>query len=317
MAESTNSLDGLRERIDRIDAEIHDLIMARSALVKQVATAKEDAAGRLHFRPGREAQVVRRLVRRHQGDLTSAVVVRVWRELISAFIAMQGPLALAVLAPENDQALAHLARDHFGGLTPLATFGSEQGVMRAITDGRATVGILPLPEEGTRDPWWRSLASGGEGRPRVIARLPFFHGSGRAEGPEALAVSLTQPEASGEDHSYLIVETREALSRGALLRALSAVGLTGLDSLMWNDAPDRQLHLVEVEGYCADDDARIADLQGGEGVIDQVRSVGCFALPLDKAGDTLAKIPAPEVPSARASAQHAPAAGSTSGSDRS
>lgn len=288
MVEARQNLNDLRETIDQIDAEMHDLIMRRVALVGQIAAAKGGAQDAPYFRPGREAQVIRRLVRRHQGDLPPAVVVRLWRELISAFVAMQGPLALAVLVREEDPALANLARDHFGSLTPLASFGSEQGVMRAISDGRATVGILPLPEDGMRDPWWRYLASGGEGRPRIIARLPFFHSGGRGEQTEALAVSLSPAEASGEDHSYIVVETHEALSRGALLRSLESIGMVSIDMLMWNDGADRQLYLVEIEGFCADDDPRLAALGDQEGSVDQARSVGCFALPLDRIGISLA-----------------------------
>ena len=36
------------------------------------------------FRPGREAEIVRRLLRRHRGAFPRPVIVRLWRELLSA-----------------------------------------------------------------------------------------------------------------------------------------------------------------------------------------------------------------------------------------
>ena len=93
-------------------------------------------------------------------------------------------------------------------------------------------------------------------------------------------VSLAEPEESGDDHGYLIVELDEAVSRGALKTLLSDAGFQVCDIQAWVDSPDRTLHLVEVEGFLAGDDPRIASLTEEAEAVKQAWSVGSFAVPL-------------------------------------
>ncbi len=279
MSQSSSRLDEVRRNIDEIDSAIHDLIMQRSALVAEIAAAKDGDSPVL--RPGREARIVRRILGRHAGEFPKSVLVRIWREIISAFAAMQGPLAAAVYLTERQVGLDRLARDHFGALTPISRFDSKRGVLRAIADRRATVGLLPLPVGGEDEPWWSYLASGRKGTPRIIARLPFVLWAGETgEGPAALVVSLAPQEESGEDHSFLIAEARQPLSRGALLKVLAEAGFKGLDVQSHRSEDGGQLHLIEVEGFVAEGDKRLEKLPKLEDSIAQCWSVGSFAVPL-------------------------------------
>jgi chorismate mutase-like protein len=279
MPAKPTSLADLRQKIDEIDSSIHDLIMLRSDLAEQIAVAK--AEGAAYIRPGREAQVVRRLMDRHQGSFPRPVLARIWREIISVSAALQGPVTAAVYAPEQGPALTRLARDQFGSMTPITEYGSEMGVLRAITDGLGIVGVLPLPESDRGAPWWRNLAREGDSAPRIIARLPFAAiGPQPADAPQALVVSLTEQEESGYDHSFLIVETREAISRGALKNLLKSAEFGTLESPIWDEAPDRGLHLLEVEGFVAPDDPRLERLvEVGSDIIAQASAAGAYAVP--------------------------------------
>lgn len=77
MTSSDATLQSLRRQIDRIDDQLHDLIMARAALVEQVAAAKPDSG--VPLRPGREAEILRRLIARHAGRFPKGALVRIWR----------------------------------------------------------------------------------------------------------------------------------------------------------------------------------------------------------------------------------------------
>jgi hypothetical protein len=233
------------------------------------------------MRPGREARVLRRLVARHEGPFPKPVITRIWREIISVFTRLQGPFAAAAFAPEHGPDLAGLTRDHFGSLTPITRFGSEMGVFRAVSSGKSNIGVLPLPEADRGTPWWPKLARSGKASPKVIARLPFAPlGIGRGDHPQAVVISLAEPEESGDDHGYLIVELDEAVSRGALKTLLSDAGFQVCDIQAWVDSPDRTLHLVEVEGFLAATDPRIAALMEEADTVKQAWSVGSFAVPL-------------------------------------
>ena len=301
MPPGTPSLDDLRREIDEIDTRIHDLLMERAEVGRRVGEVK--GSGGPYIRPGREAQILRRLIARHSGPFPHRVVVRLWREIVSAFSAMQGPFAIAASAPDGGPDLAPLARDHFGSESPIQRHGSSAGVLRSVTDGVATVGVLPVPRDDDGDPWWRVLSRDGEARPRIVARLPFAAPKQRGDLTEALAVALIPQEESGEDRSYVILEARAQISRSSLMSRFAAVGLEIVGICLWTDGPDRRLHLVELEGYLAEDDPRLAQLTGeGAEAIDHIWAVGGYAVPLGPAAlaEPLPCAPAPAVAEAEA-----------------
>ena len=143
----SGGLTALRAELDRIDTEIHDLLMQRARVVEHVARSGKPAA----FRPGREASIIRRLLKRHQGGLPPASLVGIWRELLAGTTAMQGGFSLAVCDPEHGAALTQLAREHFGGLTPLRVHGSAGQALADVSQGTASVAVLPLPSD--QDSW--------------------------------------------------------------------------------------------------------------------------------------------------------------------
>jgi chorismate mutase len=273
------SLDDLRREIDDIDTSLHDLLMRRTELVREIGAAKGDHE--IYIRPGREARILRRLVARHRGAFPKPVLVRIWREIISVFAALQGRLAIAVYAPEGGPDLRTRARDHFGSLTPITGHSSAMGVVRAVTENHATLGVLPVPESDDKDPWWRLLASDSEGTPRIIARVPFVSMEpALADGVEGLAIALAPQEDSGGDRSYLVVELPEPLSRDALSDQLTAAGFEVRDIKHWELPSDQPLHLVEIEGFVAQDDGRLATL--GETATNGLKywAIGGYAVPL-------------------------------------
>lgn len=279
MAGEETSLAGLRQEIDEIDAQIHDLLMRRTEVAQRIGAVK--GAESTYMRPGREAVVLRRLIARHRGDLPKALIVRIWREVFAAVTALQGALAVAVYAPEGTFGFRNLARDHYGWRTPITAYRSAAQVLEAVTEGRATVGVLPVPQGDDRDPWWRRLARNGEAVPRIVARLPFaVVEPPRTDGPEALAITLSQAEETGLDRSFLVVESREVISRSHLKGLLDQAGLAAADIQVAEDS-DRWLHLVEVEGFLAAEDARIGRLLGlDEGSLVQGWAIGGYAVPL-------------------------------------
>ena len=282
MSDKNSSLDDLRRQIDEIDDSIHDLLMRRTELAREIGVAK--GQGAVFMRPGREARVLRRLVARHEGAFPKPVIARIWREIVSVFTRLQGPFAAAAYSPQEGPDLFSLARDHFGSLTPITRFESEMGVLRAVSGGKANIGVLPLPEADRGTPWWPKLARHGKATPKIIARLPFAPlDGGRGKGHEAVVVSLAEPEDSGDDHGYMIIELDEAVSRGALKTLLSDAGFDVCHIQAWVDSPDRTLHLVEVKGFLASDDPRIAALQDETESVKHAWSVGCFAVPLNAA----------------------------------
>jgi len=281
MTGARDPLSDLRREIDDIDNRLHDLLMRRAGLVARIRDAKRDDGAAAPYRPGREAAVLRRLAGRHEGPLPVAIIVRLWRELMSAFVGMQGRFAVA-LWDDGTGGCRDLARDHFGSIVPLSVHATPRGVIRAVSEGDATVGVLPPPGRDDRDPWWLALASGGDRGVRICARLPFVaggNGHGAADG--ALVVAEIEPDPSGADRSFVVVHFAEPMSRARLSAALAKAGLTGGASAEWAVPGGRGVnYLVEVDGYLTQTDERLAGLIENVEEIESARVVGVCAVPL-------------------------------------
>lgn len=278
MSEGNTPLSSLREQINSIDDDIHALLMRRAAIAASVRDSKQ---GGPVWRPAREAQILRRLIARHEGPFPRTTIIQIWREIVSAMVRLQGEFAVAVYATENSRLCRDMARDHFGAETPLALYSSTRAVLTAVQDGSATVGVLPAPEESEETPWWPLLAGMSGGGTAVCARLPFAS-STLGIGDSALCVASIPPDESGLDRSLFMLRTSPEISRARLNDAISAAGIKPLRLIRRSTPPDdTSAFLVELEGCVRPDEARIARLTDPDtSIIEAADFIGVYALPL-------------------------------------
>jgi len=278
MNESGTSLQDLRTEIDRIDLQMHGLIKQRAALVDSIRAAKADDSTGI-VRPGREAEILRTLFRNHDSAFPFAAVARVWRELIAGITRMEmTDYAVAVLVADNNPGLWDIARNQFGSATPMTPFATTREVLGEVADGRATLGVLPVPSEGDADPWWTNI-NVRDGL-RVSYRLPFSlpPDSTTDNTLQALAFGRVPPESSGQDRSLIVIETREALSRAGVTGLAERIGIRGYP--IASCAAGMHFQLLDAEGFITDDDARIEELTKLNDV-EQATVIGAYAAPID------------------------------------
>jgi chorismate mutase / prephenate dehydratase len=283
MLPTPSDLEELRRRLDEIDDKLHGLLIERAEIVSVVAASKRE--GNLAaFQPGREAQIIRRLVDRHHGVFPVATLVRMWREMLAATVRLQSPFAVAVFAPIESQGFWDLARDHYGSHTPMSAYRSIGQVIRAVNEGQASVGVLPMPQEGETDPWWRHLLSKDTDAPRVVARLPFgARGNARSDCADAFAIGRgVQPE-TGRDRVLLTAEASADISRDRIFRTLSSLGLVCTFFASYEHAGSA-LNLIEIEGFVPITDPRLDSfrVQLG-GALHRLLPFGGYAIPLSAA----------------------------------
>ena len=274
------SLAELRAQLDQVDDAIHDLLMRRAGIVGQVAHLA--ARGKVAFRPGREADIIRRLLARHQGALPRRVLPRLWRELFAATISMQGPLSIAVCEPEPGGGFVACAREHFGALTPLRAHGSPVRALAEVSAGTATAAVLPVPQEdeAAGAAWWTLLLRHDQPRLHVVARLPFW--APRSEGApqvQALVVCAAPADASSRDRTLLGFDLPPEMSRARLSGAFTAAGLSPAAMILRRDATAQTAQgLVEVEGFVTEDDPGLGVL--AESAVRPL-VLGAYAVPVD------------------------------------
>ena len=139
----TDDLDNLRRQIDRIDEQLEDLISERARVAEAVARAKQESGDDTYYRAEREAQVLRKVMARNQGPLSDEEMARLFREIMSACLALEQVMTIAFLGPEGTFTQA-AALKHFGHsvqTTPLATISD---VFREVESGAASYGVVPV-----------------------------------------------------------------------------------------------------------------------------------------------------------------------------
>lgn len=182
-APKTPSLDDLRKEIDRIDASMHELLMERSGIIGTLIAVKKSGQTGSAFRPAREADMMRRLVKRHKGILPLDTVESIWRVIISTFTYVQAPFSVHADLSAGDALMRDSARFHFGFTVPFIPHMGASGVVAAVSESKGDLGLVPAVAVAGAGAWWSALEF--DTAPKIIARLPFVE---RADHPAALPV---------------------------------------------------------------------------------------------------------------------------------
>ena len=187
MAKSTRktipSLADLRRDIDRIDAAMHELLIERGEIIDQLIAVKKTEETGSAFRPAREAEMMRRLVRRHHGSLPLDTAESIWRVIISTFTYVQAPFAVHADLSAGDALMRDSARFHFGFTVPFVAHMGAATVVEAVSGSKGDLGLVPAFAIADAGPWWTALEF--TSAPKIIARLPFVE---RPDHPAALPV---------------------------------------------------------------------------------------------------------------------------------
>jgi len=133
----------LRESIDAIDNELLILINKRASYAQKVAKVKEDLGDTVYFRPEREANVLRSVMDKNNGPLGSEEVARLFREIMSACLALEQPIKVVFLGPEGTFT-QQAAIKHFGHSAITTSMNAIDEVFREVDAGSANYGVVPV-----------------------------------------------------------------------------------------------------------------------------------------------------------------------------
>lgn len=150
--EQLNLLKQHRDAIDALDAQILQLINERAKHAHQIGVIKGSG---VVYRPEREAQVLTRIKEINQGPLSGEAVARLFREIMSACLALEKPLTIAYLGPEGTFTQA-AAIKHFGHAANTLPCASIDEVFRVVEAGSADYAVAPV-ENSTEGAVGRTL----------------------------------------------------------------------------------------------------------------------------------------------------------------
>jgi len=148
----SDELQRLRAEIDRLDEEMLQRLSRRAEIAHEIGRIK---GGAVVYRPEREAQVLRRIAALNPGPLKEATVRRIFREIMSACLALEQPLRIAYFGPEGTFTES-AAKKHFGSAPQFMAIATIDEVFRAVEAGHVDYGVVPV-ENSTEGAVGRTL----------------------------------------------------------------------------------------------------------------------------------------------------------------
>ncbi len=150
---SDDELEKLRKAIDHIDVQLQDLISQRAQCAQQVAQVK--LRERVHassdggdanvtfYRPEREAQVLGRVIERNKGPLADNRVAHIFREIMSACLALEKPTLVAFFGPKGTYT-HEAALKQFGHSAIAQPYASIAEVFAQVESEQTHYGVVPV-----------------------------------------------------------------------------------------------------------------------------------------------------------------------------
>lgn len=254
------SLKEMREDIDAIDENIHKLLMKRAEIVSEVGKYKEalnkGVKGANNIRVDREFDILKSLLFRHQGIFPINSIIRIWREIISASLRLEGEFSVVSYTKKGDLEILKLIEEHYGTYSKLEMVGSPFQALKKVDDGKATIAVLSLLPDNENRYWWTNISS----KLKVITRLPMMKDLAVANA-DAVVLSKSEYTPTNSDASLIKFETKKSMSKTSFKSAVLAMGFK------WNNfegsstiETGRIVHLVSVDEYVSFDDSRIKSI---------------------------------------------------------
>ena len=201
MSAPPGGLDAIRRDIDRIDSEMHRLLIERSGVIERLIAIKQAQGGGSAFRPAREASMLRAIVERHEGRLPVDTVEGIWRIIISTFTFVQSPYSVHIDISHGESAIRDSERFHFGFTVPCTPHFGSGGVIDSVARSEGDLGMFSLDGGAAAGAWWMRLAE--PDAPKVIARLPFVE---RPDHPAGLPVYVIAKPLSDGGARQVVLE---------------------------------------------------------------------------------------------------------------
>lgn len=133
-----------RDEIDSIDAKVLELLSRRANCAKEIGKIKQSQAVAVPFyRPEREKAVLERLMSLNEGPLPDKEIHRLFREVMSACLALEMPMDIAYLGPEGTFTQAAVLKQ-FGHSVNTVAMRTIPDVFKAVQSENAHFGIVPI-----------------------------------------------------------------------------------------------------------------------------------------------------------------------------
>ncbi|MBI5767525.1 MAG: prephenate dehydratase [Verrucomicrobia bacterium] len=162
------SLEPIREKIDSLDRQLVTLINERLALAAEIGKIKRSQGGQIYVAE-REDAVIRKVTSQNEGPIKHEALQAIYREIMSAAIALEQPLLIAYLGPEATNTHA-AAMKKFGASVNYHAMASIGDIFTAVEKGETDYAVIPI-ENSTEGSVREALDNFVESDLKIVAQI--------------------------------------------------------------------------------------------------------------------------------------------------
>jgi chorismate mutase/prephenate dehydratase len=218
---SETRMPAVRRQIDELDARLVELLNQRAELAKEIGVLKA-IVGAKAYAPAREMEVYRRVAAMNKGPLSDEALRAVYREVMSAAIALEQPIRVMYFGQPGSFTHA-AAREKFGAMVEYEAAADPRDAALAVERGRADYAVLPV-ENSTEGGVSQTLDLLMETRLRIIseAYLPIHLHLLSQEPLSRIRTVYSHPQPFSQSRRWLSMHLGAAAQTVSLSTAAAA-----------------------------------------------------------------------------------------------
>jgi len=243
----------LRHRIDALDGELLKLLNERTAIAREIGVIKSRSSLPI-YSPDREIKLLRSLIERSEGPLRPEAIRAIYREIMSAAIAVEKDVAIACVGPLGSPSY-QAAHGKFGSSVRYIFSAEIAGVFEEVACDRADCGVVPLedPAHGIVN---QTLDALGSTDLSICAEVaPDSAAEDVRSAARYLVLGRQANAPSGHDRTMLMLRIED--KPGALVSALEPFKELGINLHHFANRPaskgsDDIFFFIEADGHTRD-----------------------------------------------------------------
>ncbi|MDR0484979.1 MAG: chorismate mutase [Alphaproteobacteria bacterium] len=191
----------LRKAINNIDKALFKLLRKRSFIVPKVKRVKESWDYKIAFK--REVEMAKKIAKQDFGLYKSNFMQKIWREIISATLYIEGNLKIIIYRNFN---LWEITKDHFSGTVNLEVCEDIPSILNELIAKNTECIVLPDFKDSPIK-WWTLLLEEEYNNIKINFQLPYLGGIKTFGNAKGFILSLNNQDIFSENLLYIIEKT--------------------------------------------------------------------------------------------------------------
>lgn len=284
------NLQILRDEIDAIDKQIIELIKSRMLIIPRVSELKKNNNEKFYIKSAREADMIKNLVSKVEGNYLKQAVASIWRKIICVANMEEQVLKIGIHNPRSIADYEYLVKDHFLAQANIINFDSATNLIAEMQNGSINIGVFLLPgdnddfdkKDSFQENWWINMANNQIGL-KIYCKIPFveFSSNKKMSNISLVATAIKSPEQSMQDSTIICLEANSQFSKSQIIALFKDNNLNAkiLKSVKIQQLLGIVFYLIELDGFYLEDNLILKKLSQSN-IKPFIKVLGHFPTPI-------------------------------------